>query len=104
MAEGSTVELDRVLLVGADDKVTTGTPTVDGARVMATAVGAKKGKKVLVFNYKNKTRQNTKTGHRQLYTTLKIDRVVAPGVAEEAQGEAKKPRTRRKKEVTESGS
>ena len=32
---GSTVELDRVLLVSEDDKLSVGTPTVEGAKVVA---------------------------------------------------------------------
>jgi large subunit ribosomal protein L21 len=32
VAEGKTVDLDRVLLIGDGKKVTVGTPTVDGAK------------------------------------------------------------------------
>ena len=48
-AEGSTVELDRVLLIADGDKVTVGTPTVDGAKVIATSQGEGRTKKVIVF-------------------------------------------------------
>jgi large subunit ribosomal protein L21 len=96
VAEGDTVELDRVLLIGDGDRVTVGMPTVDGAKVMATAKGEGKGDKVIVFKYKPKVRYRKKTGHRQFHTTLVIDKILGPGVAEE------KPR-KRKKEVTESG-
>ena len=99
VAEGDTVELDRVLLIGDGDRVTVGMPTVDGAKVVATAKGAGKGDKVIVFKYKPKVRYRKKTGHRQLHTTLVIDKIVGPGIAEE---KPKKPR-RRKKGVTESG-
>ena len=99
-AEGNTVELDRVLLIASDDKVTVGTPTIDGAKVVATSQGEGKGKKVIVFKYKPKVRYRKKTGHRQLYTRLVIDRIVEPGAIEEKP--AKKAR-RRKKEVIPSG-
>jgi large subunit ribosomal protein L21 len=99
VAEGDTVELDRVLLIGEGDRVTVGTPTVDGAKVVATAKGESKGEKVVVFKYKPKVRYSKKTGHRQLHTTLVIDKVVGPGIAEE---KPKKPR-KRKKEVTQDG-
>ena len=99
VAEGDTVELDRVLLIGDGDRVTVGMPTVDGAKVVATAKGAGKGDKVIVFKYKPKVRYRKKTGHRQLHTTLVIDKIVGPGIAER---KPKKPR-KRKKEVTESG-
>ena len=99
VAEGDTVELDRVLLIGDGDQVTIGTPTVDGAKVVATSKGAGKGDKVIVFKYKPKVRYRKKTGHRQLHTRLVIDKILGPGVVEVT---PKKPR-RRKKEVTESG-
>jgi len=99
-AEGDTVELDRVLLIADGDQVTIGTPTVDGAKVVATSKGSGKGDKVIVFKYKPKVRYRKKTGHRQQYTRLVIDKIVGPGIAEVKS--AKKTR-RRKKEVTESG-
>jgi len=99
--EGSTIELDRVLLVAGDDKITVGTPTVEGASVLATSQGDGKSKKVIIYKYKPKTRYHKKTGHRQTYTRLVIDKIIAPGISEE--GAVKKPRTR-KKEVMESGS
>ena len=100
VAEGDTVELDRVLLIADGDKVTVGTPTVDGAKVMATSQGEGKGKKIIVFKYKSKVRYRKKTGHRQLYTRLVIDKIVEPGAA---QAEPAQEGSRRKKEVTESG-
>ncbi len=90
MAEGNTVELDRVLLIADGNRVVVGTPTVDGAKVVATSQGDGKGKKIIVFKYKPKVRYRKKTGHRQLYTRLVIDQIVEP---------AKKVR-RRKKEVS----
>jgi len=99
-AEGNTVELDRVLLIANDDKVTVGTPTIDGAKVVATSQGEGKGKKIIVFKYKPKVRYRKKTGHRQLFTRLLIDRIVEPGATE---AEPTKKVRRRKKEVIPSG-
>ena len=100
VAEGDTVDLDRVLLIADGDRVITGAPTVDGAKVVATSQGEGKGKKIIVFKYKPKVRYRKKTGHRQLYTRLVIDKIVEPGTAQEKP--VKKVR-RRKKEVIESG-
>jgi large subunit ribosomal protein L21 len=97
--EGDTVELDRVLLIADGDRVTIGTPTIDGAKVVAISKGAGKGKKVIAFKYKPKVRYRKKTGHRQFHTSLVIDKIVGPGVVEEKPKKAR----RRKKEVTESG-
>jgi len=78
VVEGNTVELDRVLLIADEGKVTVGTPIVDGAKVIATSLGEGKGKKIIVLKYKPKVRYRKKTGHRQLYTRLTIDKIVEP--------------------------
>ena len=99
MAEGSTIELDRVLLIANGEQVTVGTPTIEGAKVTATSRGDGKGDKVIVLKYKPKVRYLKKTGHRQLYTRLVIEKIAGPGGMP---SEAKRVR-RRKKEVMESG-
>ncbi len=76
VAEGGTIDLDRVLLIADDDKVVVGNPIVDGAKVVATSQGDGRGKKVIVFKYKPKVRYSKKTGHRQSYTRLTIDKIV----------------------------
>lgn len=77
---GETVELDRVLMLSSDDKVTVGHPVVSGAKVVAKVLGEGKGDKVIVFKYKSKTRYRRKTGHRQTYTRLSIEDII-PGQA-----------------------
>ena len=77
--EGGTVKLDKVLLIADGDKVTVGKPYVDGARVMATVKGNGKGDKIIVFKYKAKVRYRRKTGHRQLVTSLNIDKILPAG-------------------------
>lgn len=100
MGEGNTVELDRVLLIGDGERVTVGTPTIDGAKVIATLQEEGRGKKIIVLRYKNKVRYRKKTGHRQFYTRLSIDKIVEPGAVPEKP--ARKSR-QRKGEVKESG-
>ena len=78
MAEGSTIDLDRVLLIVNGDKVIVGTPTIDRAKVVATSQGDGKGRKITTFKYKSKVRYHKKTGHRQPYTRLTIDKIVTP--------------------------
>jgi large subunit ribosomal protein L21 len=100
VADGDTVELDRVLFIAEGDRVTVGKPTIEGAKVIATSQGEGKGKKIIVFKYKSKVRYRRKMGHRQLYTRLTVDKIVEPGAI---QGEPVKRVRRRKKEVIESG-
>jgi len=98
--DGKPIELDRVLLIADNDKVTAGRPIVDGVKVLATSQGDGKGEKIIVFKYKPKVRYHKKTGHRQLYTRLSIDKIVVPGATEK---EPVKKTRRRKKEVTADG-
>ena len=100
VTEGATVELDRVLLIADGEQVTVGTPTVDGAKVVATSQGNGRSKKTIVLKYKSKVRYRKKTGHRQSYTRLLIDKIVGPKAKKDKP--AKKTR-RAKKEVTKSG-
>ena len=95
---GSRVELDNVLLMVGDDGPSFGTPTADGARVVAEVVEQGKAKKVIVFKYKNKVRYRRKTGHRQMITRLRITDILGaeqggtasgrtqPGSAEQEDG------------------
>ena len=69
---GSTVELGRVLMVSTDDGLKLGNPTVAGAKVTADVVHHGRGKKLIVFRYKAKTRYRKKTGHRQDYTRVAV--------------------------------
>lgn len=74
---GSEIQFDEVLLVGGSEHVRVGSPTVDGACVRAEVVGDVKGKKIIVFRYRNKKRYRRRTGHRQQYTRVRISEIVA---------------------------
>jgi len=100
VAEGDTVELDKVLFIADGDKTEVGTPTVDGAKVIATSQGENKGKKIIVVRYKPKVRYLKKTGHRQQYTRLAIDKIIGP---EAAKDKPVRKTRQRKTEVKESG-
>ena len=72
---GATHEFTEVLLVANNGNVQVGAPTVTGASVTATVLEQIKGPKLTVFHYKAKERQRRKTGHRQQYTRLKIEKI-----------------------------
>ena len=95
--EGDTVELDKVLLIADDLKVTVGTPVIEGARVMANWHSDGRSPKLIVFKYKAKTRYHRKYGHHQLYTKLTIDKILLPGEKLET---PKPTRARRTKKET----
>lgn len=75
---GEAVELENVLLVSDGDQVQVGRPTVGGAKVKTTVVEQSQGDKILVFHYRpGGKRHRVKTGHRQDYTWLRVDEIVA---------------------------
>lgn len=70
---GSEIIFDDVLLVNKfTDETLLGTPTVAKAKVKAKVLAQGRGKKQIVFKYKNKTRYSVKNGHRQPYTEVEI--------------------------------
>ncbi len=99
VAEGGSIELDRVLLLADGANVTIGKPVIEGARVLATAKKNGRGDKIIVFKYKAKVRYRRKNGHRQLSTTLSIDHILPPGV--EAPKPVKRARRKKKEEIKE---
>ena len=74
---GDNVTFDKVLAVIDGDKITVGTPVVEGAKVDASVVKNGKGKKILVFKYKPKKGYRKRQGHRQPYTKVEITKVNA---------------------------
>ena len=74
---GDSIDLDRVLLITDGESTTIGTPLVKGALVKATVVDQFKGKKLRVLKYKPGNRYRVRIGHRQQYTRLRIDEIVA---------------------------
>jgi len=75
--DGAVVTFDKVLAVSDESNVTFGKPTVANATVSAKVLGQGKEKKVIVFKYKAKKGYRNKTGHRQPYTKVQIDKINA---------------------------
>lgn len=75
---GSKITFDQVLLLGdldGDPKV--GTPLVAGALVEAEIVAQAKAPKVVIFKKKKRKGYAKKTGHRQLFTEVKITKIAS---------------------------
>ena len=90
VAEGETLRVERDILGSADkDKVTfsevimiggdepkVGSPTVQGASVLATVLRESRGEKIIVFRKKKrKNHTKRKHGHRQEMVELRIDSI-----------------------------
>ena len=63
-------------MITQDEDVVLGTPTIEGAKVLAEVERQGKGKKIVVFKYKSKVRYRRKRGHRQQVTDLRVVEIV----------------------------
>ncbi|MGL5513381.1 MAG: 50S ribosomal protein L21 [Sporomusa sp.] len=77
VAEGQSVDFDRVLTVVKDGEVIIGKPLIADAKVTAEVMSHGKGKKILVFKYKAKSNYRRRQGHRQPFTKIRIEKIFA---------------------------
>ncbi|HST51808.1 MAG TPA: 50S ribosomal protein L21 [Pyrinomonadaceae bacterium] len=70
---GDAVELEALVIGGEEVKV--GSPAVEGATVKGTVVDHGRGDKIIVFKKKRRKQYKRTQGHRQNYTTVKIDSI-----------------------------
>ena len=75
--EGTKVSFDKVLLLDENGTVTLGAPAVEGASVEAKVLQHLKGDKVIVFKKKRRKGYKKKNGHRQSFTQILIEGIVA---------------------------
>lgn len=76
-SEGDNIKLDTVLMLTDGDKVTVGTPLVEGASVSATVKSQGRGEKIKVIKFKRRKQYRKQMGHRQAYTELAITGISA---------------------------
>jgi large subunit ribosomal protein L21 len=74
---GDEVSFDNVLMFSDGENVKIGQPAVENATVKGRIVEQRKAKKILVFKYKRRKRFRKTQGHRQQYTSVKIDSIEA---------------------------
>jgi len=72
---GEAIKLEALVIGGADGEVKIGSPVVEGARIAATVVDHGRGEKIIVFKKKRRKQYKRTQGHRQNYTTVKIDSI-----------------------------
>ncbi len=79
LTEGQdTVEFERVLMIsGPDDEpARIGTPTIEGAKVVARIGREIKDEKIFIHKLRRRKGYKRKTGHRQRYIRVTIDQFV----------------------------
>ena len=98
---GSEVSIAAVSLVATDEQVHVGTPTVEGASVRAKVVEIGRGQKVLAFKKKRRKGYRRKIGHRQSFTALQIEEIVAPGGGANTAKKKAKKKTKKAADATD---
>ena len=88
VAKGKKVKFDRVLLTEEKGDVKVGAPVIDGAVVEATVNGEVKGDKILVFKKKRRKGYQKMNGHRQMFTSITINKITAKAPAKKAAAKA----------------
>lgn len=73
----SKIQLDRVLLVKKGDSVLIGQPVVAGAKVVATLLG-ETSEKTHIMKYRRRKNYVRRKGHRQYFSKVRIEEVIAP--------------------------
>lgn len=84
--EGTSVELDRVLMVADGENITVGSPVL-GTAVSATVLAHGRGDKIRVFKMKRRKNYRRTQGHRQAYTEIEITGIGDEIAAAERAGE-----------------
>ena len=75
-AVGDKVDFEAILY--SDEKgVAIGTPVLGNVKVTGEVIAQDKDKKVVVYKYKAKKNERKKQGHRQPFTAVKIESIVA---------------------------
>ena len=70
------ISLERVLLLKKGDQVIVGQPTGAGAKVVATVLG-EISEKTNIMKYRRRKNYVRRKGHRQYFTKIRIEEVVA---------------------------
>jgi len=78
-----TLSFSEVLLLSLGDKLTIGTPLVDGAVVKTDVIVSGKGEKIHILKFKSKVRYRKAMGFRPLITTLKVTGIESGNAKEE---------------------
>jgi large subunit ribosomal protein L21 len=96
---GTSITLDRVLLVADGEEAAIGRPLVADAAVAADVVAQDRADKVIVFKYRPKARSRVKKGHRQERTVLRVSDIRFNGrsAAEDAERSRLEAKTERQR-------
>lgn len=69
---GSSIDLDKVLMVANGDDIKVGAPYLQGGKVTATVKSHGRGEKIRIMKFRRRKHHQKVQGHRQSYTELEI--------------------------------
>jgi large subunit ribosomal protein L21 len=95
-AEGDKMTFKRVLLYWDGKEMKLGRPCLEGFTVEGKLLGEKKGPKVIAYKYKRRKDYHRKVGHRQWITSVEVEKISGPGVAE-PEAKVEKPKAAKPK-------
>ncbi len=72
---GDAITFDNVLCVSDENGPKIGLPTLKDAKVTAEVVGFTRGPKLVVQKFRRRKNSRRKTGHRQIYTKVRINKI-----------------------------
>jgi large subunit ribosomal protein L21 len=76
-SSGDGVEFDQVVAYSNGSNLALGAPTLGGHKVTAKVLGVTQGPKLTVQKFRRRKTYRRKTGHRQLYTRVQIEKILA---------------------------
>ncbi|MDP4281976.1 MAG: 50S ribosomal protein L21 [Bacteroidota bacterium] len=92
---GTKIEINDILLVDNDGKVSVGTPHVEGVKITGKVIEHVRGDKVVVFKKNRRKGYQKETGHRQNFSKVLIDNISLKG------GTSKEKKAKKEEEVAE---
>jgi len=75
--QGSSIDLDEVLMVANGDDIKIGAPFVENGKVSVDIVEHGRGEKVRIIKFNRRKHFRKQMGHRQSYTAIKITGISA---------------------------
>lgn len=74
---GDEIEFGQILAISTSDGIQLGQPILTGAKVTAQVLGIEQGEKLSIQKFRRRKNHRRRTGHRQLFTRVRINRISA---------------------------
>ncbi len=75
---GTKFDINEILLIRDQDRTLTGTPLIEKAKIEAEILGRGRAEKQVVYKYKRRTKYRRTQGHRQDYSEIRVNKIIAP--------------------------